>query len=305
MELAVALVAEEGAGLAALRLLADRQHRVVAVFTGASDTRLASVADKARSIHAPLRDARAVRAPATAAWLREQRADLLLNVHSLHVINPTVLEAPSLGAYNLHPGPLPEWAGLHTPSWAVYSGVDHYGVTLHRMTSQVDAGPIVFADEFGIGVADTGLAVMMQCVRKGVSLIERLLDIAERRDVIPARPQDLARRRWFGAGPPDGGRLNWHLPAHRIRDFVRACDYRPFTSPWGFPRTTANGLDVAVVTARVAGGTAAAAPGTVAHADGGTVRVAAADAWVTVDRVRVDGETLPAAEVMQDGGRLR
>ncbi len=253
----------------------------------------------------PLRDAHEVRASVTADWLRDQSVQLILNVHSLHIIHPHVLEAGPFGSYNLHPGPLPEWAGLHTPSWALYEGVDRYGVTLHRMTPEVDAGPIAFADTFDIGVADTGLAVMMQCVRRGMGLIERLLDVAEQKETIPARPQDLARRRWFGAGPPDEGRLDWHLPARRITDFVRACDYRPFASPWGFPRCTADGQDLAVVTARLGGGAANVAPGTVARADGGAVRVAAGDGWVRVDKVQVERRARPAAEILHAGMRLR
>ncbi len=253
----------------------------------------------------PLRDAREVRVSATADWLREQHVCVVLNVHSLHIVHPRVLDAATLGSYNLHPGPLPEWAGLYTPSWALYEGAERYGVTLHRMTPQVDAGPIAFADSFDIDVTDTALAVMMQCVRRGMRLIERLLEVAERGEEIPARPQDLSRQRRFGAGPPQDGRLDWNLSAGRITNFVRACDYRPFASPWGFPRCTADGRDVSVLTAQVGEGPVNVPPGTVAHGDGGAVRVASSDAWVHVNKVRVDGRTFAAAEILQDGTRLR
>lgn len=56
--------------------------------------------------------------------------DLLLNVHSLYIVPEAVLRIPRYGAHNLHPGPLPQYAGLSTPSWAIYYGEAFHGVTL-------------------------------------------------------------------------------------------------------------------------------------------------------------------------------
>jgi methionyl-tRNA formyltransferase len=301
----IALAAEEAAGVQALRMCVSRGHRVVAVFTDSGGGgSLASVASVAESLGVPVRSASEVREPALAGWLREREVELLLNVHSLHMVNADVLEAPTLGAYNLHPGPLPECAGLNGPSWALYEGADRHGVTLHRMTEVFDEGPIAFADAFDLHLSDTGLSVMIQCVRRGLQLLERLLDCAERREPIPAHPQDLALRRWFGAGPPDEGHLDWLGPARCVADFVRACDYRPFPSPWGFPRCIAHGLEVAVLGASVDRGQAHAVPGTVAHTEDSAVLIAAADAWVRVDRVEVDGRELSAGDVFRNGERL-
>lgn len=304
-QLTVALAGEEGAGVQALRLLSARGYRIAAVFTG-SGTRgpVASVASLAESLGVSVRGAADVRMPALAAWLRSQEVELLLSVHCRYKIHARVLEAPTLGAYNLHPGPLPERAGLHPTSWALYEGAEHHGVSLHLMTPVLDAGPIAFADAFDLHDSDTGLSVLMQCVRRGLPLVEQLLDLAERREPIPAHPQDLAQRRWFGAGPPDDGRVDWRRPARDVVNFVRACDYRPFQSPWGFPRCVAHGLDVAILRARITPERARAAPGTVMHADGGAVLVAAADTWVRVQDVEVEGKQLAALDVFRKGEQL-
>jgi methionyl-tRNA formyltransferase len=306
MRVTVALVAEEAAGVRALQLLADRGHDVAAVFTSAGSPGSASpVAPRARALGVAVRDAREVRDSGTADWIREQRVELLLNVYSLHIVDAGVLSAPTLGAYNLHPGPLPERAGLHTPSWALYEGATRYGVTLHRMTSSVDAGTIAFADRFDIDSAETGLSLMTRCVRHGMRLVEELLDFIERGEEVPATPQDLKRRRWFCPGPPEDGRLDWDRPARRIADFVRACDYRPFASPWGFPRCRAGDGNVAILSARALEEPTAAAPGTVAHVGGTEILVAARDAWVRVEKVELEGRTFAAAEVIPQGIRLQ
>jgi UDP-4-amino-4-deoxy-L-arabinose formyltransferase/UDP-glucuronic acid dehydrogenase (UDP-4-keto-hexauronic acid decarboxylating) len=302
--LKVALVAEEGAGNRVLHLLSKRGHNVVLFTSTDSDGPLSTLMVRARTLGIEIRAAEEVRDPETAGWMREERVALVLNVHSLHIIDADVLAAPRLGAYNLHPGPLPERAGLHAASWALYEGADRYGVTLHRMSPQVDAGTIAFADDFAIRPADTGLTVMTQCVRHGLRLIEALVEMAERGEAIPAHPQDLARRRWFTAGPPKGGRLDWYLPARRVTDFVRACDYRPFPSPWGFPWCKRGSTRIAILSARALDRAADAIPGTVVHADGGAVLVAATDAWVRVGTVEIAGRTAAAAEAIPHGSRL-
>ena len=305
MQLTIALAAEEAAGGQALRLVAERGHTVAAVFSdsegGGMGATVASVAD---SLGIPVRPAAEVRDPALAGELRAIGVELLLNIHSLYIVDAEVLAAPALGAYNLHPGPLPERAGLNAPSWALYEGDEAHGVTLHRMTPGVDEGAIAFEERFQVGPRDTALKLMTQCVRRGLPLVERLLDLAERGEPIPARPQDLARRRWFGAGPPDGGRLDWDRPARQVADFVRACDYGPFPSPWAFPRCEAGGREVAIAAAEALSETTDAETGTVAAGDGDDRLVAAADAWVRVDRVEVAGGRVAAAEVLRPGERL-
>ncbi len=265
---------------------------------------MSRLATRAKTLGVSIRDSSEVRDAETAVWLRAHGVDLVLNVHSLHIVDNDVLAAPPLGAYNLHPGPLPQRAGLHAASWALYEGAQDYGVTLHRMTGKVDGGTIAFADCFGIGPADTGLSVMTECVRRGVRLIDALLEVAERGDAIPAHPQDLAQRRWFMAGPPGGGRLEWNLPARRIADFVRACDYRPFPSPWGFPWCRRKRTRIAILSARAVDRAPDAAPGTVVHTDGGAVLVSASDAWVRVDNVEIGGRAVAAAVALRHGSRL-
>jgi UDP-4-amino-4-deoxy-L-arabinose formyltransferase/UDP-glucuronic acid dehydrogenase (UDP-4-keto-hexauronic acid decarboxylating) len=310
--LRVALAVEDAAGVNALRLVTGRGHRVVTVFTGTRDRgggSVASVATEAESLGLSTRPASDVRRPGAAALLRAQHVDLLLSIHCRYKVHADLLEVPTIGAYNLHPGPLPGCAGLHPTSWALYEGAKRHGVTLHGMTPDMDAGPIAFVDDFELQPDDTGLSVLMKSVQRGLRLVERLLDLAERGESIPARPQELARRRWFGAGPPDGGRLDWNCPALRVVDFVRACDYRPFPSPWGAPRCVAHGLDLAVLEARVAQGReggSVAAPGAVrsTSTSSGSVLVAAADAWVEVIEVEVSGEEMAAAEILRDGEQL-
>ena len=52
-------------------------------------------------------------------------------------------------AYNFHPGP-PTYPGTHPASFAIYEQATRYGVTVHEMIAQVDAGPIITVEWFDI-----------------------------------------------------------------------------------------------------------------------------------------------------------
>jgi len=300
----VLLVAEEAAGIQVLRAIAGSSHRLVAVMT-APPTRGggATVASVAAGLDVPVLRSERVRDPGLADWIRAERVDLLLNVHSLFVAHEDVVAAPLIGSFNLHPGPLPEYAGLNAPSWAIYRGEPRHAVTVHWMEPGIDTGAVAYERSFEVEEAETGLSLSLRCVREGLPLLEQLLEDAEH-DRIPAHPQDLSRRRYYGRKAPQGGKIEWGLPARDVAAFVRACDYFPFPSPWGHPAATHQGRPLAVLKAEPTGEEAGGPPGTVGRASASGVAVAAADEWIELRRVSLNGEVVDAAAVLRAGQRL-
>lgn len=305
--LRVLLVAEEAAGVQALGLLHQAGHCVVAVMTdsagrGSGTSRLGAVAV---GMGHPVWPALLVKEPGFAAVVRREEVDLLLNVHALHVIPADVVAAPALGSFNLHPGPLPQYAGLNAPSWAIYHGERTHGVTVHWMDAGIDTGLVAFQVALEVSHDETGLSLSAKCVRAGMPLLRRLLDAAAADPpAIPRVPQADAPRRYYGRQAPGQRWLEWAGPAARVVDFVRACDFLPFTSPWGHPRSTLGEVEVQVLKARRTGNPTAAPPGTVGEMVGTGMLVAAADEWVEVRSVRVAGADAAAAEVLRPGDRL-
>lgn len=274
----VVLVVEESAGMRLLRGLHGRGADIVLVLSRGPVGRAA--AELGYDVLPPDR----VTDPAFADAVAE--TDLLLNAHSLHIIAPEVLDAPSLGCLNLHPGPLPEYAGLNTPCWAIYEGAEIFGVTLHRMVPEVDAGPIASQRRWRMSGEEIALDVWSRCAREGVELILELMEgISNGVGSLPAHPQDLSRRKYFGPAPPRGGRISWEMPAAEIERFVRACDFGPFGSPWGRPRARLLDREVRVLEASVLDEPCHAEPGTARKLSEHGFRVAGADAWLEI-RVR-------------------
>jgi UDP-4-amino-4-deoxy-L-arabinose formyltransferase/UDP-glucuronic acid dehydrogenase (UDP-4-keto-hexauronic acid decarboxylating) len=303
--LRVVVIAEEAAGVQVLRglMALPMPPEIVAVLTRSSTegAERPVVYESAQNLGLDIWPSSSVKSPDLATRLRNAKVDLLMNVHSLFLIHPSVLAAPTIGSFNLHPGPLPEYAGLNVPSWAIYEGARSHGVTVHWLDEGVDTGPIAWQERFDVDSTDTGLALSGKCVRLGVPLVLRLATVAATdASLIPREQQDLSRRRYFSAGPPAEGRFDWAQPADAILRFIRAADYAPFDSPWGHPRAQLAGVCVGVAKAKATGEVARQPPGTVVELiDSGAV-VATADELIVVQRLWLDGRYLKPKELLAD-----
>ena len=308
----ILLVGEESTGMQLLKELAARTppggpHEIVGVL--ASPESGAAIAPSvwrlAEAMGLRTWPAASVKDADFAATLAAEKIDVLLNVHSLHVIHPAVLATARLGAFNLHPGPLPRYAGLNAPSWAIYNDETSHAVTLHKMVAGVDCGPVVYEARFPIDEADSALAVYAKCRKLGIPLILRLLEQLEADpDSLPLIEQDAAGRCWYGREVPDDGRLIWSKPARRIVNLIRACDFYPFASPWGVPTARLDGREIGILKASRTGRAVDAPPGTVTDGEAQGMSIAGEDEAVRVGLVNVDGKVMPAPKALKPGQRL-
>jgi methionyl-tRNA formyltransferase len=307
--LRVLLVAAEAAGAHVLRVIEGAGFSVAGLLMssgeGGERPLGKGVTATANRLGCPIWPARAVRDPAFADTVRAARVDLLVNVHSLYVIRGEILDAPRIGSFNMHPGPLPECAGLNAVSWALYEGKREHGVTVHWMAAGIDTGSVAYERRFDIEPNDTALSLSARCVKLGVPLIERLLQTAATSPSdIPAQPQDLTRRRYRGREIPHAGMVEWARPARDVVNFVRACDYLPFASPWGHPKACLDGQEVALLKAELTGLRSDEAPGTIGELRGRGVLVSARYEWVLVRRLLSEGRVVDAADMLHPGRRF-
>jgi methionyl-tRNA formyltransferase len=302
----IVLVGEESAGLNVLRWLATTGHDVAAVLTGRVAGEPTPLAGAAERLGLPVRSADAVRGRDFADWLQGEGVDLLLNVHSLFKISPEALLVPKIGSFNLHPGPLPRYAGLNAPSWAIYCGETSHGTTIHWMSAEIDAGAIAYQKLFEVTPEDTGISLSMKCIRLGVPLVSNVVEAATvGRKAIPRIEQDPSERTYFPPGPPDNGRVPWSASARKVVDLVRAADYLPFPSPWGHPWTTLGRERLEITKASSTGeSTRGRLPGTVGAVRAKDALVAASDQWVLIERVRIAGAPGAAGDVLEHGMTL-
>ena len=106
---------------------------------------------------------------------------------------------------NVHPSLLPRWRGAAPIERALIAGDTRTGVTIHRTTAELDAGPIAAQEAFDIAPDDDAGAVYL----RAAEVAARLLD-----DVLPY-PQ-------FEPQPGDGATYAEKIgPADRELDLTR------------------------------------------------------------------------------------
>lgn len=280
------LAADEAAGARTLQLLSRSVHEVVAVAAKpALDGADTSLAAKASELEVPFIDARRLGKPELVPELAALEPDVLLNVHSLTKVCAEVLDAFPVGAWNLHPGPLPEGAGINVPSWAIALGWAEHGVSLHRMTAEYDEGGLTYEDRFPVSDTATGLTLSAECGSRGIRLVKQLIDqLADDPAGVPDAPQDLSKRGYYGLGQPNDGIVDWSQPAASIEAHVRAADFRPFPSPWRAPEATVDGDTHQLIEVAI-GDPTDEPPGTSRETQTG-LAVAAGDRWITLIETR-------------------
>ena len=211
------------------------------------------------------------------------RVDWLLSVANLSVIGPEVL-ALARGAVNFHDGPLPQYAGLNAPVWAILNGETKHGISWHLIEGGVDEGDLLESRSFEIAPQDTALTLNTRCFEAAIESFPSVLAQLES-DSLQRKPQDLSQRRLYlrGDRPAAMGRIDFSQPAEAVVRLVRALDHGRYWNPLTTAKIACAGRVLNVGAAEVAEG--AGAPGQVLHADEAGLLVACSTGAVRLMRL--------------------
>jgi len=105
-------------------------------------------------------------------WFEERGADIGMSLWSSYIFKKEVIERMPLGIYNLHNSLLPALGGSGANIWSILLEVQS-GATLHRVTADIDRGPIIDQRPLPVTWSETGgslfdkqHALMMQLLKE-------------------------------------------------------------------------------------------------------------------------------------------
>ncbi len=175
--------------------------------------------------------------------LRATRPDLALCWGFPWRIPQAALDVPRLGSVNCHPALLPRHRGPIPMAWAIRDGDATYGVTWHRMDSELDTGPILAqapvpmeSDDFDITVVGPRIGSV------AIGLLPKVLARIAAGD--PGDPQPTDGVTWAGHFGEDYAEVDWTQPARCIHDQARAWAFTFGLSPVVGPVATLDGQRV-------------------------------------------------------------
>jgi methionyl-tRNA formyltransferase len=141
---------------------------------------------------------------------------------------------------NVHPSLLPRWRGAAPVERALMAGDTRTGVTIHRTTAELDAGPVAAQEAFDIGPDDDAGAVYARAAEVAARLIGAVLPEPEFHE----QPSDGATyAEKIAAADRE---LDLTRPAQEIVDHVRAL------APHIGARAVVDGVPLVIWKARIA-----------------------------------------------------
>lgn len=206
-----------------------------------------------------------------AAMLAPLRPDLIISAVFPWIIPDDLIALPRLGAVNMHGGLLPGRRGPNPIGWAFRDGDGELGLTIHRLDSGFDTGPILARAAVPYGDDDDLESVFP----KLPGLMPELWATALRRIAAgdPGDPQDESRAAYAPFFDEAYRAIDWSRPAREIHNQVRAWMAGGRGVILGAVGVI-EGTPRRVLKARLAdNGTGAAAPGTVLSRDADSLTI--------------------------------
>ena len=167
---------------ASLRRILEAGFEVACVYSQPPAPRGRGQALKPSPVHAfaeahglPVRTPASMRDPAEIAAFRALSLDAAVVVAFGQILPREVLEAPRLGAFNLHGSLLPRWRGAAPIQRAIMAGDAVTGVQVMRLTEGLDEGPILATETLRIGPLDTAGSLHDRMAEAGAGLMVRTL----------------------------------------------------------------------------------------------------------------------------------
>lgn len=288
----------------ALEALLASEHEVIAVLTRPD----APVGRKRVLTPSPVKE-RAIAAGVPVLEAERLRGEILdelaaLNPDAVAVVaygaiaGPRALSISAHGWYNLHFSLLPQWRGAAPVQRALMSGQTTSGLTVFRIDTGMDTGPVLAQQQLDLPSAPAG-EVLDSYARTGAALLVSAFDelAAGTAELTPQQGEVSHAEKIT----PAEAELDFTSPSAAI--VARANGVTPAPGPWALmdgKRTKLAGL----APASAADSPAWQRPGRLAAGPDDSALIGTADGAVTVDRIQPFGKPMMnAADFLRGRGQ--
>ncbi len=178
-------------------------------------------------------------------WL--QQHDIVFFSGYGSIVKTQYLEQIPHGAYNIHFGALPQFRGPSPVFWQLRKGVQEIGLAIHKITDQLDSGPVIWQQNIPNQPHynyDNVHQLFGQLQIQGVLAILNGVNNGNR---LPLIEQDESLAAYYARPELKDVFINWQeMEAAEIIDTIQACN------PWNMGAVALiNGLELKILDASV------------------------------------------------------
>jgi len=197
----------------------------------------------AREAGVPVFQTGKLHAPETLAAFRDLRPDLLVTAAFGRILRPPLLELAPRGCWNVHASLLPRHRGASPVAASILAGDPWTGITVFRLDTGVDTGPVLLQEMMPIGPEETAGELSERLAQLGGECLRAALDLEERGRLTP-RGQPPWGATYAPLLTKEDGRVDWNRPVEQVERTVRAL------TPWPGAFTFAAGKRLRILRAR-------------------------------------------------------
>jgi methionyl-tRNA formyltransferase len=233
MSLRLAFMGSPAFALPALEALLDAGHEVACVYSQPPRPAGRGKQERQTPVHAfAASRGIEVRTPKSLKRVEEQEAFAALKLDAAIVVAyglilpKPILEAPKLGAFNLHGSLLPRWRGAAPIQRAIMAGDRSTGVQVMRMEEGLDTGPVLATTATPIDADDNSSSLHDRLASLGAGLLIDTLEKVERGEARET-PQSAEGVTYAHKITPAETRIDWTRPARDVDCIIRGLAPHP------------------------------------------------------------------------------
>jgi len=153
--------------------------------------------------------------------IKKLSPDLLITIAYGGLIPQKILDIPRCESINIHPSLLPLWRGASPIQSAILNGDTKTGISLIRMTPELDAGPIFAVTETSIGPEENTLSLSNRLANMSAILMTDNIEDIVNKNIFP-NEQEHQKATHASKLTKQDAIINWTSPASEILKKIKA-----------------------------------------------------------------------------------
>jgi methionyl-tRNA formyltransferase len=170
--------------------------------------------------------------PEVVAALRWLQPDMFVAAGYMSRFKAESLSVPRLLTVNFHASLLPAYRGKHPVFWALRNGERWSGLTIHVVDAGLDTGDILYQVRVRTRRQDTVASLYDRIMECSMELVPRLVQDAQQ-GRLHGRRQPEQGASYYSAVHEQDFRLDWQMPAERLRRMIQATPGQCFSELGG------------------------------------------------------------------------
>jgi methionyl-tRNA formyltransferase len=218
--------------------------------------------------------------------LEELKADVQVVV-AFRMLPEIVWNMPPLGTINLHASLLPNYRGAAPINWAIINGEKEPGLTTFRLQHAIDTGDVLMQEKIQIREDETAGELHDEMMALGAELVYSTLDHYCTGKLVPSPQAAIAAAGELPSAPKihtDTCKIDWNKTVQQVYDLVRGL------SPYPGCFSLLDGKMMKVYKVSFETTSTDILPGEYRTDGKSFLRFAAADGWVSIAELQLEGK---------------